>query len=252
LMKVQRTLSSADKIKLDCVLKKVQLPAAFLDDDLDSDHSKVPQLTAVKMEAPQEMEQRPRAISVCDTLVPSNSKASLNIFQMINSDSFSTDHVSFRPLPLRAATSMPVPADDDLIASAQSFVPDKTSAASQSKKARAKTSKSIVPVAKQTLKADATTPPKRGTEQQQQQKQQHQQMPKPSNYHLDAKGYGSCKVEFYSEKSYIRQFNEETGKYKLIIGCQTGNHWSVVQALAKHVAAGKSKDDLLAIRAKLL
>ena len=67
---------------------------------------------------------------------------------------------------------------------------------------------------------------------------------------FDAKHYGACKAEFYTHKSYIR--HKVQGSLKMVIGHSAGNHRRVVHALIKHVKAGKSREQLLSERAKLL
>ena len=68
---------------------------------------------------------------------------------------------------------------------------------------------------------------------------------------FEAAVYGSCKLEIYTKKGYIRQ-RLEGGNYKYIIGCSTGRFADVCRALVKSVKLGKSKDELLRIRASLM
>ena len=63
--------------------------------------------------------------------------------------------------------------------------------------------------------------------------------------------WGDCKAEFYRDKSYIRAKHE--GSYKMIIGCsQTARHKHVCFQLIKYVKQGRSKEELLELRAALL
>lgn len=71
---------------------------------------------------------------------------------------------------------------------------------------------------------------------------------------FEAEVYGTCKLECYSLKSYIRQvLDGGKGKqYKSIIGCTKGKHWRVSQALVDHVKEGKSSKILYKIRDELM
>ena len=68
---------------------------------------------------------------------------------------------------------------------------------------------------------------------------------------FEAAVYGSCKLEIYTKKGYIRQ-RLEGGNYKYIIGCSTGRFADVCRALGQHVKFGKSKGELFSIRASLM
>ena len=68
---------------------------------------------------------------------------------------------------------------------------------------------------------------------------------------FEAAVYGSCKLEIYTKKGYIRQ-RLEGGNYKYIIGCSTGRFADVCRALVKSVKLGKSKDELVRIRESLM
>ena len=68
---------------------------------------------------------------------------------------------------------------------------------------------------------------------------------------FEAAVYGSCKLEIYTKKGYIRQ-RFEGGNYKYIIGCSTGRFADVCRALVKSVKLGKSKDELVRIRESLM
>ena len=71
------------------------------------------------------------------------------------------------------------------------------------------------------------------------------------NYSFCAKGYGQCKVEFYTAKSYIRQWRAKEKRYSMIIGDSTPQHRAVCRALVKQVQAGMSRDKLMELRATL-
>ena len=68
---------------------------------------------------------------------------------------------------------------------------------------------------------------------------------------FEAAVYGSCKLEIYTKKGYIRQ-RLEGGNYGYIIGCSTGRFADVCRALVKPVKLGKSKDELVRIRESLM
>ena len=65
-----------------------------------------------------------------------------------------------------------------------------------------------------------------------------------------SKVWGDCKAEYYSHKSYIR--HKVDGAFKLVIGTQGQGHKADLAQLVKHVKAGRSKEELLKIRAKIL
>ena len=68
-----------------------------------------------------------------------------------------------------------------------------------------------------------------------------------------AKVYGDCRVEFFSEKSYIRSWDYSKKKYVMIMGsCAAGIHKDVCHALLPHVKKGVSRDKLWEIREGLM
>ena len=68
---------------------------------------------------------------------------------------------------------------------------------------------------------------------------------------FEAAVYGSCKLEIYTKKAYIRH-RLGGGNYGYIIGCSTGRFADVCRALVKSVKLGKSKDELVRIRESLM
>ena len=87
----------------------------------------------------------------------------------------------------------------------------------------------------------------------QQQPVVHQQLPAPnlpelSNYANDtfySAAWGSCKVEYYSQKSYIRFKDPATSKWKLLIGSECPQHKHVMKCLVPKVRdEALSKDEL--------
>eukprot|EP00435_Cladocopium_sp_Y103_P038466 s2802_g10.t1 len=72
------------------------------------------------------------------------------------------------------------------------------------------------------------------------------------NYSFQAKGYGFCRVEYYTAKSYIRKWDDKQGRYTMIIGSCGDKHQQVCSALIKHVQAGLQREKLLALRAALM
>ena len=69
------------------------------------------------------------------------------------------------------------------------------------------------------------------------------------NNTFDARKYGKCKVEYYSQKSYIRNFQE---KWVMIVGSTHRKHKSVCNMLVPHVKKGASREELLRIRERIL
>ena len=69
---------------------------------------------------------------------------------------------------------------------------------------------------------------------------------KPANYRFEATTWGTCKAEFYQEKSYVRHLVD--GTWKLVIGCNKGNHHFNLRRLVEKVKAGCTKPQLLAER----
>lgn len=72
------------------------------------------------------------------------------------------------------------------------------------------------------------------------------------NYSFRAKGYGACRVEYYTAKSYIRKWDEKMRRYTMIIGSTGDRHQQVCSALIKHVQAGLPREKLLALRSTLM
>ena len=74
---------------------------------------------------------------------------------------------------------------------------------------------------------------------------------KLGNYKFQSAVYGLCKAEFYSAKSYIRNYSDSNKKWSLVIGSQHPKHRQIIRSLARSVEAGNSKAELLAEREQL-
>lgn len=74
---------------------------------------------------------------------------------------------------------------------------------------------------------------------------------KPQNEVFESSHYGQCRAEYYTEKSYIRS-RDASGKWRLIIGHSTRKHWQIIKALIPHVRDGKTKEQLVEKRTKLV
>ena len=75
-------------------------------------------------------------------------------------------------------------------------------------------------------------------------------VPPETTIHLfDSSHWGSCKMEVYTHKSYIRRRDE--GKWRSIIGSCTNNHGAVVRALVPFVIQGLSIEELYKVRNSL-
>ena len=69
------------------------------------------------------------------------------------------------------------------------------------------------------------------------------------NYKFESLSFGQCKAEFYSQKSYIRFFDEASKKWMLLVGTVGDNHHQSLEALVPHVKkANMSKDKIVSIR----
>ena len=66
------------------------------------------------------------------------------------------------------------------------------------------------------------------------------------NKSFSAKRWGSCRAEFYTQKSYIR-FSSE-GKWKMVIGSTAPNHRQICKKLIPFVSKGCSREELLSQR----
>ena len=76
-------------------------------------------------------------------------------------------------------------------------------------------------------------------------------MSKPQKEIFESDLYGTCRADYYSQKSYIR-CKAANGKWTLVVGWSNGNHWQIVKALVPHVRSGKTKEEILQERAKLI
>ena len=75
-------------------------------------------------------------------------------------------------------------------------------------------------------------------------------VPPDTNIHLfHSPQYGSCKMEIFSQKSYIRKKDE--GKWKSIIGSCSSKHGEVVGALVPYVIQGLNVEELYKVRNSL-
>jgi hypothetical protein len=69
------------------------------------------------------------------------------------------------------------------------------------------------------------------------------------NYKNDSLAFGTCKAEFYSEKSYIRYFDNKSKKWTLLVGTKGQNHHMKLEALVKHAKqANMTKEQIVSIR----
>ena len=89
-------------------------------------------------------------------------------------------------------------------------------------------------------------------------KQEHKPKPKAKakagskNLKFESEKYGLCKLEMYSEKSYIRQVLPGGGFKSIVSCCQKGVHADVVRQLVPHVEKGLTVPELYKIREGLL
>ncbi|CAE7372114.1 unnamed protein product [Symbiodinium sp. CCMP2592] len=74
-----------------------------------------------------------------------------------------------------------------------------------------------------------------------------------AHHNFHAQGYGDCRVEFFSNKSYIRSWDYSQGKYVMVMGsCAAGIHKDICHALLPHVKKGVSREKLWDIREDLM
>ncbi|CAK9023413.1 unnamed protein product [Durusdinium trenchii] len=73
---------------------------------------------------------------------------------------------------------------------------------------------------------------------------------KPGNITFEAKGWGPCKAEFYTHKSYIRHMVD--GRLRMIIGSTATGHASICRNLVRHVKSGKTREALTLIRDRMV
>ena len=77
--------------------------------------------------------------------------------------------------------------------------------------------------------------------------------PGVSSFKFQSSRYGQCKLEMYTEKSYIRYLDPSSKKWKSIIGSSViGHHQKLCRLLVPHVASGLNVASLLELRGKLL
>ena len=79
---------------------------------------------------------------------------------------------------------------------------------------------------------------------------QQKKRPLP-NFSFKAMKWGECRAEFYKQKSYIRRWDDATGKYVMVIGSCEPHHRQICQQLSKQVQAGKSREALLKERTRI-
>lgn len=72
------------------------------------------------------------------------------------------------------------------------------------------------------------------------------------NFGFTSSRWGTCKAEFYSQKSYIRSWNEQTGKWVLVIGSTVPQHRQICAQLWKHVQKGLTREQLLEARERIV
>ncbi|CAE7419868.1 unnamed protein product [Symbiodinium natans] len=154
----------------------------------------------------------------------------------------------------------------DILAAAMNLVPDVALA-----KKKAKNEKKQPKIEKKTDKKDAVTKknvPKKEEPKKPKAEMTDAKMPKakklkkegpevaasdvpfpklPVNYVFEATTYGECKVEFYKQKSYIRNYDAMGKKSSIISSCHPKHH-TICEQLVPHVKEGKSLLELYQCR----
>ena len=154
----------------------------------------------------------------------------------------------------------------DILAAAMNLVPDVALA-----KKKAKNEKKQPKIEKKTDKKDAVTKknvPKKEEPKKPKAEMTDAKMPKakklkkegpevaasdvpfpklPVNYVFEATTYGECKVEFYKQKSYIRNYDAMGKKRSIISSCHPKHH-TICEQLVPHVKEGKSLLELYQCR----
>ena len=72
------------------------------------------------------------------------------------------------------------------------------------------------------------------------------------NFTFNSPKWGNCKVEFYTQKSYIRCYDVGSGKYVMIIGSTAPSHHAICMQLVKHVKKGLDREALREVRETIL
>ena len=73
------------------------------------------------------------------------------------------------------------------------------------------------------------------------------------NESFEAKVHGSCKIEFYKAKSYIRAWHPQEKKYRMIVGSTVeGKHRHICKLLRPHVENGEDLEALLKLREEIM
>ena len=68
----------------------------------------------------------------------------------------------------------------------------------------------------------------------------------------DVPVWGTVKAEFYNEKSYIRFWDSQDSKYRMILGACGRQHKKICHMLWPHVLRGKSRQELLTLREQIV
>ena len=131
--------------------------------------------------------------------------------------------------------------ENALLADAGAFVPEVSKSEKKKKKlTEKKKSKTLKVVKKEKTESSAKDMAKKNAR-------------KKSSFKFECPTYGSCKLEIYSEKSYICQWNQSDKKWRLIIGsCDKTYHRQLCRRLVPEVQRGKNAADLKMIREKFL
>ena len=74
---------------------------------------------------------------------------------------------------------------------------------------------------------------------------------KPEKEFFESDLLGSCRADYFTYKSYIR-YKTADGKWTLVVSSQHRNHWQIVKALVPHVRRGKTKEQVIQERAKMI
>lgn len=276
-MQVYRLLPRNDQVRLDLILDRVNLPPELM--------GKEPMMDEEEM-TPGTLSVCATLVPVVESSQPQRGSSSKigavsGIFQQILNGE--AGDLVF-PAPLVDAVE-PVEreiSDDALIGNALSYFPpqatskkkeqkfeakktkktEKKKKTGKAKKKQAPTSKKSAsqPVSKKKTMPDtseslSTPAPKKKSKiqkpkvEKKQSSEQNQVLESQKIFLFQSSVYGKCKMEVYTAKSYVRRLDEESGKWRNIIGCcMVDVHGSVRRKLVPHIAAGKNITELYELR----
>ncbi|CAE7502011.1 unnamed protein product [Symbiodinium microadriaticum] len=246
-----RVTGASDLMKINLCLEKIQLPSWYQGEAPDMVPPAAKKAKQASASRPVELPSMP---SIFDRILGGRGK---------------TQHekpkAPTKPLELPSKKTVKGCKPSDLLVEAMNFVPRQVSQATGKKTTgknpvkamkAPKATKVMKKVVKSMKKKTPMKPTKEATKEES--KQEHKPKPKAKakagskNLKFESEKYGLCKLEMYSEKSYIRQVLPGGGFKSIVSCCQKGVHADVVRQLVPHVEKGLTVPELYKIREGLL